>query len=255
MSGRPLVLLFAFAAIPVALIVILGRSYAPDLTLDDLATVSDAGGPSATVRSPGATATDYPLQVEHWSEPKVAALRRQENLDRVVEGSSGEFDRFRRLLSWTRRQWPVGDPEPYPLCNGIDILAAIRSGKTGGFCGQYSYLLADALKSFGYFSVRYVELENPDGASHFAVEAWSNEFDKWVLLDPTYAAYYTDGSGVPENALELHEAWVSKRTALVRPVEVEPGPKDGTRIGDLSEHGLDFYSRFATRGKTWLTAG
>lgn len=197
-----------------------------------------------SLREPAPLETDFPLHVEHWSERKPALLRKQENLDQVVADAADELDQFLRLMTWTRAQWPLGTPDPYPLCNGVDILTDIRAGRTGGFCGQYSYLLADALKSFGHYSVRYVELESAAGESHFAVEAWSNQWNKWVLLDPTYDAHYLDATGRPLSALELHEAWVGGRKAEVRAVERE-APKDGRRIGDLPERGLDLFERFA----------
>jgi len=197
------------------------------------------------VGAPRPTATDFPLHTEHWAEIKVAALRRQENLDAVVAGAAGEFERFLRLQSWTRAQWPLGVPDPYPPCNGVDILAAIRSGRTGGFCGQYSYLLADALKSFGYFSVRYVELEAPEGASHFIVEAWSNEHDRWVAFDPTYDVHYTDAEGRPLSALELHQVFTSGDTSGVRAVEGTPPPAGGKRIAELPDRGLSMYANIA----------
>ena len=133
-------------------------------------------------------AVDHPLQVEWSTEPRLLDLRKQEKLDEVVLGASGDLDLFKRLTAWARSQFEPGDPDPYPLSNGISILQDIRSGKTHGFCAQYSYLLGDALKSFGYFAVRYVELESESGSGHFAVEAWSNDLERWILLDPLHAA-------------------------------------------------------------------
>ena len=150
------------------------------------------------------TAGDYPLQVEWRDEPRVLDLRMRERLDAVVAGAKGEIEIFKRLTAWTRAQFEPGIPEPYPLCNGLSILEAIRARKTGGFCGQYSYLLGDALKSFGYFAVRYVEMENAGGSSHFAVEAWCDDLGRWVLLDPLNAAIYVR-DGTPLSALEIHE--------------------------------------------------
>src|SRR5438093_108782 len=100
------------------------------------------------------TAGDFPLQVEWREEPRVLALRTEEKLDAVLAGSKSEMEVFKRLMAWARSQFEPGIPDPYPLCNGTSILSDIRSGKTGGFCGQYAYVLGDALKSFGYFAVR-----------------------------------------------------------------------------------------------------
>jgi hypothetical protein len=161
------------------------------------------------------TAGDYPLQVEWRDEPRVLELRRREKLDEVIAGAKGEIEIFKKLVSWTREQFEPGVPEPYPLCNGVSILDDIRSRKTGGFCGQYSYLLGDALKSFGYFAVRYVELESQAGAGHFAVEAWCDDLNRWVLLDPLNAAIYVR-EGTPLSALEIHDEVVAGRAGSVR---------------------------------------
>jgi hypothetical protein len=175
----------------------------------------------------------------------VAELRRREALDAVVAGAADEIERFRRLMHWTRAQFPLGDPDPYPLCNGLSILDDIRAGRTGGFCGQYSYLLADALKSFGYFSVRYLELETADGEGHFAVEAWSNQFDRWMVLDPTYDVYYAGDDGTPLSALELHALLLAGRCGGVTVVEGSPPPPAGKRAADLPLNGLERYRHVA----------
>ena len=161
------------------------------------------------------TAGDFPLQIELRDEPRILALRRQERLDQVVAGIKGDYQIFLKLMSWTRAQFEPGIPDPYPLSNGLSILADIRAGRTGGFCGQYSYLLGDALKSFGYFAVRYVELESESGESHFAVEAWSNELGRWLVLDPLYAAVYLK-DGVPQSSVELHQLLLMRRASELR---------------------------------------
>ena len=185
------------------------------------------------------TAGDFPLQVERKDEPRVLELRRQEKLDEVAAGAKGDLDLFKKLTVWSRSQFEPGVPDPYPACNGLAILKGIRSGQTGGFCGQYSYLLGDALKSFGYFAVRYVELERQEGAGHFALEAWSNDLSRWVLLDPLYAALY-DRDGVPLSALELHEELLAGRSGGIRinrlPLSAHPG--GGTPGAASARHAL-----------------
>jgi hypothetical protein len=161
------------------------------------------------------TGGDYPLQVEWRDEPRVLELRQRERLDEKIAGAKGEIEIFKRLTSWARSQFEPGVPEPYPLCNGLTILDEIRAGRTGGFCGQYSYLLGDALKSFGYFAVRYVELESQTGAGHFAVEAWCDDLNRWVLLDPLNAAIYVR-DGRPLSALEIHDELIAGRAASIR---------------------------------------
>ncbi len=150
--------------------------------------------------------SNYQFTYEHWMEPKVWTLRKQENLDSVIEGCKTDVEIFERLTMWSRRQFQPGNPDPYPMSNGVDILKDIRSGKTGGFCGQYTYLLADALKSFGFFDVRYVELWRDPQSSHFLLEAWSNQFGRWILLDPLYSATVSNKQKQLQSAWEVHAA-------------------------------------------------
>jgi hypothetical protein len=165
---------------------------------------------------PGFQASNYVFTYENWMEPKVWTLRKQENLDSVIEGAKTDIEIFKRLTVWSRRQFQPGNPDPYPMSNGVDLLRDIRSGKTGGFCGQYTYLLADALKSFGFFDVRYVELWRDPQNSHFLLEAWSNQFRRWVLLDPLYALTVTDQQNQPLSAWDVQSAVASGKESSLK---------------------------------------
>jgi hypothetical protein len=180
--------------------------------------------------------SNYEFTFEHWMEPKVLELRKQENLDSVIEGCKTDIEIFERLTVWARRQFEPGTPDPYPLSNGIDILKDIRSKKTEGFCGQYTYLLADALKSFGFFDVRYVEIWKDPQTSHFLLEAWSNQFRKWILLDPLYASTVVDKENQLMSAWNVHAAvnrddggslkriWLSAESEVPRALDSEYFP-------------------------------
>lgn len=161
---------------------------------------------SVTVDPSVFKAPNYVFTYENWAEPKVWELRKQENLEAVIESCKTDIEIFKKLTVWSRRQFKPGNPDPYPMSNGLDILKDIRSGKTGGFCGQYTYLLADALKSFGFFDVRYVELWRDPQNTHFMLEAWSNQFRRWVLLDPLYATTITDQNNQLLSAWEVQSA-------------------------------------------------
>lgn len=153
--------------------------------------------------------SNFDFHYEHWQEEKLALLRGQEDFTEI--SAEDQFSYFRKLTEWTHRQWDWSRPDPYPPANALDILAEIRAGNTGGFCGQYAYVLADVLKSLGYFSVRYLELWSNEGQSHFCIEAWSDQFEKWVVLDPDQALFFEiESSGLPANALEV-------RTSLFDP--------------------------------------
>jgi hypothetical protein len=151
--------------------------------------------------------SNYSFIYEHWQEDKLKQLRENEDFTAIT--ASDQFQYFLKLCDWVHRQWERSVPDPYPLSNAIDILRDIRSKKTGGFCGQYAYVLADVLKSLGFFNVRYVELwsNKEKNKSHFVVEVWSDLYGKWVILDPDYNIYYeVKESGIPANAYEIRHS-------------------------------------------------
>ena len=148
----------------------------------------------------------YDFIPEHWQEPYLAKLYHNENFKEIQADS--QFELFLLLCDWTHRQWKHSMPDPYPLSNAIDILKDIRSGLTGGFCGQYAYVLADVFKTLGYYNVRYAELWNQKGQSHFVVEVWSDQFKKWIILDPDLNMYFRMiDSGIPACALDIRKSF------------------------------------------------
>ncbi len=164
-----------------------------------------AGDEAPLVAEPPVEGTsNFHFEYEGLSSAKVEQLRQQEALDEITTAARTDLEVFEALTLWARQQFEPGFPDPYPLSNGVDILADIRSGKTSGFCGQYAYLLADALKSFGYFDVRYVETFASEDESHFLVEVWSNRLARWILLDPLYAAIVVDEDGTPLSTWDVH---------------------------------------------------
>lgn len=166
-----------------------------------------------------------PIRYEPLLTPRLDELRTRENLDAAVAGASDEFERALLLKDWVAAQWPHSTPDPYPPWDAIIILDWIRAGTTGGFCGQYSQVLLQALASFG-ITARYVEIgliDNP--YAHFPIEVWSSRFGKWIVLDPDYNLHFENADGVPLSALEVHDALIEHRTEQL--VVVEGSVREG----------------------------
>lgn len=201
-----------------------------------------------TIRVPGLTAQvqqrpslppgnhGLPVRYEALDHPRLAELAAREGLERVVDGAATEFEAVLKLKEWVAAQFPHTNPDPYPPWDAIVILDAIRAGLTGGFCAQYSQVMLQSLAALGY-PARYVEVGQTDNPfSHFPLEYWSNQFDKWVLIDVDYNLHYEKGR-VPLSAREVHDALVSGQAASVDVVEGafrlgHPSPNDwsqGTR--------------------------
>jgi hypothetical protein len=182
-------------------------------------TVVLPGGAVVPKDSPAgaANAPRLPVRYENPTAPRLAQFVQREQLATVIHGARSEFDALLRLKNWVAAQWPMGDPNPYPPWDAMTILDWIRSGVTGGFCGQYSQVFLQALAAYGV-PARYLEVGVATfPANHYTTEVWSNDFRKWVLLDVAFNVHFERG-GIPLSALEVHEALVDGRLGDVQAV-------------------------------------
>jgi hypothetical protein len=203
----------------------------------------------STSESPKIQIQDYPVPskarsfyFERSSHPRLVQLREREGLDRVVDGAKTELEQFVLLRDWTKRQWKHSIPNPYPPWDALVILDWIRSGKTGGFCAQYAVVFLQACLSLGYQG-RYIDINKEGGTGHFVTEVWSNQYAKWIVMDPDYNIHY-ERQGIPLSALELHNAWESKRWEEIR---VVLGPHKGgdQDVYKNKYHLIDYYHHFS----------
>lgn len=152
----------------------------------------------------------YSLREDNFRHPRLQLLRTRENLDDVVAGAATQFEAILRLMHWTRRQWEPGSRFHYPPWDAVEILDLARTRGNRGFCAQYAVVLLQACQSMGIHA-RYVDL--PD---HFVVAAWSDDYDRWVVLDPLNDTYY-ERDGMPMRGRELYRAyWTGDRSGVVR---------------------------------------
>jgi hypothetical protein len=182
-----------------------------------------------------------PEKVRHHSrfrftfdnEEALRPLRNRAKLDQVIAGAKADMEVFLRLMNWVRAQWTPGRPDPYPPINAIVILDKIRKGETGGFCAQYCFVLVQCLQSLGY-KARYVTVKG-----HEVIEVWSPGLSKWVMLDPLYELYISNGI-MPLSVVEIHGTILRGGHALEVHAQKDPG--------DLKEY-LSRYEKFAVWAK------
>ena len=200
--------------------------------------------PLASPKLP-AGAARLPVRYENYSAPRLAEFRQREHLDAVVQGATSEFDKVLRLKNWVAAQFPMGIPSPYPPWDAMTILDWIRSGYTGGFCGQYSQIFLQALASFGV-PARYLEVGRESNPyDHYTTEVWSNDYNKWVLVDVTFNNHFMRGN-VPIGAVELRDALLQNRLSEVNVVlgavrQGHPSPFEFPRATAELYHYLRFH--------------
>lgn len=173
---------------------------------------------TAVVSHNGDTSAGLPVRYESLSNPRLAAYAQRENLAGVVAGARDEFQAMLMLKEWAAAQFKHSYPDPYPPWDAMEVLDWIRSGRTGGFCAQFAQVYLQALQALG-FRGRYLEIGSAKiPFEHYVMEVWSNQFDKWVVMDVDYNAHF-ERDGVPLSALEVHDALVAGKTSEITTVE------------------------------------
>jgi len=141
--------------------------------------------------------------------PKLKELRERYHLKEVVASGKDEFDRQVLLLDWVNHRFKKFGKPTSEARGALDILAANDAGNTF-FCAHYADVFVSAAASLGWVD-RSLALRRPDhigqgSTEHSSTEIWSNQYRKWVMLDPTFAMY-VERDGVPLNAFELRQEW------------------------------------------------
>ena len=187
--------------------------------------------------------SQYPFGYESFDTPELKQLREKYRLSEVIAGKKSEFDKIVALRSWVHSQWGHGwsfkDQKPaVPTTNALRVLGAAKKG-VEFHCGYYAYVFIQCLLSLG-FQARLVglckdishipipELQRETNIGHCVVEVWSNDFQKWIVMDPDINAHYEDDNS-PLNALDIRKAWLAKRWKKVKLAQGNPLPSQITK--------------------------
>jgi hypothetical protein len=143
--------------------------------------------------------TRYPLIEDPWNHPRLQELRRREHLDEIVAPGRTQFEKIVRLRHWTRRQWTSATTFYYPPWDAVEILDLARQKKSLGFCAQYAIVFLQACRALGLHA-RYIDI------GHFLTCVWSDDYNRWIVMDPTNDVHYENKEGLPLKGRELANA-------------------------------------------------
>lgn len=99
-----------------------------------------------------------------------------------------------KIMEWVSMQWKHdGYNTPPENASSYEILQNVRNGAQYR-CVEYGKVTADVLTAFGYISrILGISTANdaygPGGMAHVVTEAWCNELDKWIFIDPQCCIY------------------------------------------------------------------
>jgi transglutaminase superfamily protein len=166
--------------------------------------------------------SSYVLQEDDFHHPRLELLRSREKLDRIVAAGQTQFEKILLLRRWVRSQWEESGSFYYPPWDAVEILDLARAHNNRGFCAQYAVVFLQACQSLGIHA-RYVDLPG-----HFEVAVWSDDYDRWVLMDPTHDLHY-EKDGLPMRGRDLYNAYWMNDAAGIVEVDSRGGRKAVTR--------------------------
>lgn len=185
-------------------------------------------------------AMKLPFRYATPNDSLLTLSRNRFNLDSIA-GNGDDISRIKNLLYWVHNNITHDGsngiaPGPRNLRNIYD---SSRRDSCGYNCRALAISLTEALLAEG-IPARYItclpKRWDKDNDCHVICVAWSESLDKWVWVDPTFAAYVTD-----DNGLMLHPGEVRYRIRNDLPVVLN---KDANwnHEGPLSkEEYIDYY--------------
>jgi hypothetical protein len=164
-------------------------------------------------------------------------LRTSYNLEQLIAGKTDELDKIKTILDWTSKQWSHDGSNTPSKHDAITILAEARQGKQFR-CVEYGIVATAALNSIG-IPARTLGLKTRDvekvmrGAGHVVTEVYSNQYEKWIYIDPQFNIMPTLNE-TPINGVELQKAIYTK----------DPGLKLINNDGELDKEDSENYIKW-----------
>lgn len=174
----------------------------PAFALAALLCLSAAPAPAT-----GADAQKDPIAFYHesYGVKQLSELKAKYGFDEYVAKGKDEFSRMNLLKRWTYETVTYGGAKRYvQLRNALTILDKAHNGEVF-WCNNISAVYMQCALSLGYTS-RYWFVRNKKGESHIVNDIWSNQYGKWVFMDPTWNIYL-EKKGVPLSIVEIRDEW------------------------------------------------
>lgn len=173
------------------------------------------------------------------SDSMLTKTRIKFNLDSIA-GNGDDISRIKNILYWVhdniRHDGNNYPPGPATLSN---ILESAQRNNCGYNCRALAICLAEALLAVGIPS-RYLSCMPHawrfDRDSHVINVAWSESLNKWIWVDPSFAAFVTD-----ENGLLLHPGEVRYHLQHDLPLVLNEDANWNHETKQTKEHYLEEY--------------
>lgn len=159
----------------------------------------------AEANAPAAIPPRLPFAMFNYDDGAMVGLRENFHLQNVVAGAPDEWAAQLMLKEWVHDHIQDGEPKQN-ASHAQDILDfAAKGGKF--WCTYYAITYVETAQALGW-QARPIGVDRrhgPEGLGskhHGVAEVWSNQFNKWVVIDAQSNLHF-EKKGVPLSAWEI----------------------------------------------------
>jgi len=143
--------------------------------------------------------TGYPLDVKFfYAEPideNLRKLRETFHLEEIA-GQGSEIDKIIKLMNWVYQLTGHANEPKFPEeSNAFTLIHMAKVEDRPINCYMKTVILNEVYLAMGFQS-RYTHLlphPKEEQESHFVTSVYSQTLEKWILMDPDFGVYVTDG--------------------------------------------------------------
>ncbi|MDR0507799.1 MAG: hypothetical protein LBH32_13430 [Dysgonamonadaceae bacterium] len=139
------------------------------------------------------------------SDTNLVRVRKHFNLDSVA-GNGDEISKIKKLMYFVHNSITHdGNNQATGVSrNSIDLFKYVSETGNGINCRMMAIALNEFYLSMGFYSrfVTCLPQDSTDTDCHVINSVYSKTLNKWIMIDPTFAAYITDEN---ENLLSISE--------------------------------------------------
>ena len=165
-----------------------------------------------------------PFNTLPYNDSLLTVLRDKYDLRGVIAGARDEWQAQLKLNHWVHTRITNGTPTSEPQ-NALEILNLAAQGKQF-WCSYYAITYTQCALALGWQARklgldRYHPAEGKGSRHHGATEVWSDQFRKWVYLDPQSDLHFVK-DGIPLSAWEIRGEWLKDKGLGVQHVVGAP---------------------------------
>ncbi|MHC1695616.1 MAG: hypothetical protein AB9835_10185 [Eubacteriales bacterium] len=178
------------------------------------------------------------------NHPKLYELKSRYPIE-IIAGNGDELSKSINLLNWVSANiYHKGDYAGGIPQNSIDLLnyAYKKSNANGVNCVCLAKILTECLLAIGLHAMQiFIMPCSPyDGDNHVVTHVYIKKLNKWIMLDPTLNAYFTNERGEYLSLLELRNHLANQEPVLFNK---EAKYNDDKWTDDSTKENIEYFAK------------